>query len=103
MMRYILMITAIILAACTFPPIGGNKPDAMAVPTEALPVSPPIEITAPRVEEEPVRHRKASPKPKPTELKNPLVECSDVDHLDDPKEAARARLNCMSDYLDGKK
>lgn len=101
-MRYLLMIAAIILAACTFPPIGGNKPEAVEIPNEAVPVSPPIEITAPRVEE-PVRHRKASPKPKATELRNPLVECSDVDHLDDPKEAARARLNCMSDYLDGKK
>jgi hypothetical protein len=98
MMRYLLILVSI-LAACTFPPISNKNTAEM--PDAAIPESPPVEIVAPK--KEPAKPRKAAPKPaeKPDEpeLTNPLADCLNLD-IQDPKEAARAKLDCMKERLD---
>jgi hypothetical protein len=80
MMRYAFLISAIILAACTIPPM-----EQIPEPKPA-PVSPEIKITAPRTAQpQPV------PKPKPQ-----LSPCTDI-ATGDPTEDVRAKLDCLKE------
>jgi hypothetical protein len=81
-MRYALLTSAIILAACTVPPM------EQAQETKTAPVSPEIKITAPRtVQPQP------APKPKPPQ-QSPCVDIA----TGDPTEDVRAKLDCLKEH-----
>jgi len=79
MMRYALLISAIILAACTVPP--------MEQMPEPKPASPEIKVTAPRiVQPQPV------PKQKPQQSP-----CANI-ATGDPTEDVRSKLDCLKEH-----
>lgn len=91
------LLAAALIAACTMP-----KDKPVEIPIVVVPDTPTISDTrTPR--KEPAKPRKAAAKPveKPVEPEpvNPLAECKDID-AEDPKEAARARLDCITKRLD---
>jgi hypothetical protein len=87
-MRYLLII---FLAACTFLP---RAPE----PSIVYPVSPPIEINAPREDEQPKEQRQ---KPKinlPATVSVGTPPCIDLD-TDDLKESINLKLKCIDETL----
>ena len=87
MMRYALLIAATILVACTVPP-GEQKP---------IPVSPAIDVTAPRETPKPKEHKphapKATPAP-PAIATHPCAGIATGDHETD----VRAKLECLEEH-----
>lgn len=88
MMRIIMLISAIILVACGEPPI---KPQTQA--PKQPPVSPTIEITAPREAETPkVKEHKPKVTPAPS-----IHPCSGID-TGDLKSDVKAKLECLEEH-----
>jgi hypothetical protein len=88
MMRSAFIVAAIILAACTVPPME-QKPE-----TKPVPISPAIEITAPReAPKEPVKEVKPAPKPKTT----PVNPCAGIE-TGDEKSDIKAKLECLEEH-----
>lgn len=97
MMRRSLALV-VFLAACTLPPFGNKSPEI------ALPEEQPIEPIV--VETRTLRKDSVKPKKPPVKktqeepavLVNPLADCLNIS-IEDPKEAIRARLDCMQKNL----
>jgi hypothetical protein len=87
MMRSVFIIAAIILAACTVPPME-QKPE-----TKAVPVSPTIEITAPRETEAP-KVKEHKPKAIPAPSTHP---CAGIE-TGDAKSDIKAKLECLEEH-----
>jgi hypothetical protein len=93
MMRSAFIIAAIILAACTVPPME-QRPE-----TKPVPVSPTIEITAPRESEAPkVKEHKPKVAPAPQVAPAPSSHpCSGID-TGDLKSDVKAKLDCLEEH-----
>jgi hypothetical protein len=89
MMRYALLIAAIILAACTVPPME-QQPE-----TKPVPVSPEIEITAPREPEAPKKEHK--PKVTPAPAAPSAHPCAGIE-TGDAKSDVKAKLDCLEEH-----
>jgi hypothetical protein len=91
MMRYALVIAALILAACTEPEIKKQTQTQ-----QQPPISPTIEITAPREAEAPkAKEQKAKPTPAPSA---PMVHpCAGIE-TGDPEADVRAKLDCIKEH-----
>ncbi len=90
-MRYALLIAAIILAACTFPPV--NEPKQQAVP-----ISPTIEITAPREVQEAPKAKEPKPQtPKVAPAPAPVNPCAGIE-TGDAKSDVKAKLECLEEH-----
>jgi hypothetical protein len=83
-----MIIAAIILAACGEPPI-----KTQALPQQQPPVSPTIEITAPREPEAP-KVKEHKPKATPVPAVHP---CAGIE-ADDLKDTIRAKLECLEEH-----
>lgn len=85
-MRSIMIVAAIILAACTVPP-SEQKP---------IPVSPAIDVTAPRETEAPKakEHKPQPPKSAPVPHPHP---CVGID-TGDLKSDVKAKLECLEEH-----
>jgi hypothetical protein len=92
MMRYVLLIAAIVLAACTIPPME-QQPE-----TKPVPVSPEIEITAPREPEAPKKEHKPKVTPAPPAAPTPSTHpCAGID-TGDLKSDVKAKLDCLEEH-----
>lgn len=93
MMRSAFIIAAIILAACTVPPME-QKPE-----TKPAPVSPVIEITAPREMPEAPKAKELKPQtPKATPAPaSPVHPCAGIE-ADDLKDTIKAKLDCLEEH-----
>lgn len=80
-MKQLLIVAAAVLAACTFPPM--NQPKQ-----EEMPVSPAIEVVAPREVETPKEVKK-----KPKQF---YPDCSAI-KTGDPKSDVSAKLDCIAE------
>jgi hypothetical protein len=89
MMRSAFIIAAIILAACTVPPME-QKPE-----TKPVPVSPAIEITAPRDEASKVKEHK--PKVTPAAPAHSVHPCAGIE-AGDLKDTIKAKLECLEEH-----
>lgn len=87
MMRSIMIVAAIILAACTVPPME-QRPE-----TKPVPVSPAIEITAPREHEAPkAKEHKQKVSPAPAAHPCAGIETGDL------KSNVKAKLDCLEEH-----
>jgi hypothetical protein len=91
-MRSAFVIAAIVLAACTVPPVE-QKP---------IPVSPTIDITESREKPEPPKmkeHKTQSPKVAPAPSASPASSvhlCAEIE-ADDLKDKIKAKLDCLKE------
>jgi hypothetical protein len=90
MMRSVFIIAAIILAACTVPPME-QKPE-----TREAPVSPTIEITAPRETEAP-KLKEHKPKVTPAPPGPTVHPCAGIE-TGDAKSDIKAKLECLEEH-----
>jgi hypothetical protein len=93
MMRSVFIIAAIILAACTVPPME-QKPE-----TKPVPISPTIEITAPRETEVPKakEQKPQAPKVAPAQPAQSVHPCAGIE-TGDEKSDIKAKLECLEEH-----
>jgi hypothetical protein len=93
MMRYALLIAAIVLAACAEPPI--NK---------SIPVSPTIEITAPKELEaqKAKEHKPQAPKATPAPPVPDVHPCAGID-AGELRDTIKEKLECLKEHIEGQK
>jgi hypothetical protein len=92
MMRSAFIIAAIILAACTVPPME-QKPE-----TKPVPISPTIEITAPRETEVPKAKELKPQTPKATPAPaSPVHPCAGIE-TGDARTDVKAKLECLEEH-----
>jgi hypothetical protein len=102
MMRSAFIIAAIVLAACTVPPMEQQQE------TKPVPVSPTIEITAPRESETPKskEHKPRPPKVTPAPPAAPVPPaplvhpCAGID-TGDLKDTIKEKLDCLKEQVQG--
>jgi len=85
-MRYAFLIAATVLAACAEPPI--NK---------SIPVSPTIDIAAPRETQKPKEHKPQAPKATPAPPVPATHPCAGID-TGDHESDVRAKLECLEQH-----
>ncbi len=85
-MKQLLVIAAAVLAACTFPPMNPQK--QAEIPVSEIPVSPVVEVIAPREVESPKEVKK---KPKQTH-----PDCSAI-QTGSLKDDINAKLDCIAE------
>jgi hypothetical protein len=95
MMRSIMIIAAIILAACGEPPI-----KTQALPQQQPPVSPTIEITAPREMPEAPKAKELkpqTPKVAPAQPAQSVHPCAGIE-TGDARTDVKAKLECLEEH-----
>jgi hypothetical protein len=91
MMRYVLLIAAIVLAACTVPPMEQKQE------TKPVPVSPTIEITAPREAPDAPKAKEHKPKVTPAPAAPSAHPCAGIE-TGDAKSDVKAKLECLEEH-----
>jgi hypothetical protein len=89
-----MIVAAIVLAACTVPP-SEQKP---------IPVSPEINVTAPREAEAPKakEHKPQAPKATPALPAPDAHPCAGI-HAGELKDTINGKLECLKEHVEGKK